>query len=202
MGRAGHAFLAIFALFFMQLFEALAARSNVSLSVIELGLFGAGLGLLFLCAAARSREGIWGRFSFAEFTAFMLAIIATSGIYRLAVAGLELESPSTPINHAELVAQLFGVAIVTPLKEEVIYRQLLFRSLSVSGSARAQLVPILGTSVIFALSHLAYWGTAALLHVAVIGVLLGWARAHTGGIALPLMMHIAVNTHAIVIWAL
>jgi len=84
----------------------------------------------------------------------------------------------------------------------VIYRQLLFRSLRLSGSGRAQLVPILGTSVLFALSHLAYWGTAALLHVAVIGVLLGWARARTGGIALPLMMHIAVNTHAIVIWAL
>jgi len=165
--------------------------------VKELAFFVVGLVLIFLCAAARPGESVWGRFGVRGFAFFMLAIIVTREIFNLAKSHFAWETPATAIEENAVAAQLFGIAIVAPIIEEVIFRQLLFRVLTVGSSRLAHLVPILGTSALFALYHLAYWGTASLLFIALVGLLMGWARARSGGILLPLAMHIGMNTHAI-----
>jgi len=197
LGRTGNAVFAFAALFFVQIFYGASLKSNIPLPVIELAFFGVGLVLIFLCAAARPGESVWGRFGVRGFVFFMLAIIVSREIFDLAKSHFGWETPITAIQMDAVAAQLFGVAIVTPIIEEVIYRQYLFRAFSCGSGRLASLVPILGTSTIFALSHLAYWGTASLLFVSLAGLLMGWARARSGGILLPLAMHIGMNTHAI-----
>lgn len=193
LGRAGHAVFAFAALFFVEIFYGAASSSMVK----ELAFFVVGLVLIFLCAAARPSESVWGRFGVRGFAFFMLAIIVTREIFNLAKSHFAWETPTTAIEENTVAAQLFGIAIVAPIIEEVIFRQLLFRVLTVGSSRLAYLVPILGTSALFALYHLAYWGTASLLFIALAGLLMGWARARSGGVLLPLAMHIGMNTHAI-----
>lgn len=202
MGRAGHAVFALSAMFLVMVSYGAAANSPIPLLTVELAFFGVGLVLIFLAAIARPSENVWGRIGVGEFAFFMLAVLALKVLYHFAQPVFGWSSFIPNVRQDAVAASHMRDVIVAPIIEEVIFRQFLFRALTVGSSRLAFLVPILGTSAIFALCHPHYWGTSAQLSVALSGVLYGVARARTGGIALPLVMHIAVNTQEIVMWSL
>jgi len=91
--------------------------------------------------------------------------------------------PPTGILLFELCAVVLG-----PLAEELLYRGVLLPWLERFLSSRTALAI---SGAIFAAQHLAYGpGIAA---VFVTGLVLGWARQRTGGLAAPLFIHTAYN---------
>lgn len=79
--------------------------------------------------------------------------------------------------------------MVGPLSEEVVFR----------GVILPRLVPWLGapggivvTAVLFTLPHYGY-SVQASVTVFLAGIVFGWARLRTGGLAVPVALHMAVN---------
>jgi membrane protease YdiL (CAAX protease family)/Flp pilus assembly protein TadD len=84
------------------------------------------------------------------------------------------------------------MAVAIPAIEEILFRGLLFGSLR---KWLASMWTVIVTALIFAAFHLQ---PAAFIQLFLLGCLLGWARARTGSVALPILLHVLNNSLAAV----
>jgi membrane protease YdiL (CAAX protease family) len=88
---------------------------------------------------------------------------------------------------------LFGIVVIAPVIEELVFRGFLFEGLRNSRLGEAGAVIL--TSLVFASIHVQY-EAFAVGQVLAIGLLLGTARARTGSVLLAIAMHTLVNAVA------
>ena len=87
---------------------------------------------------------------------------------------------------------LLTIAFVVPIAEEIVFRGLLFGSLQRWFRVR-WIVPL--TALVFAVIHLDIFFLLPLLFL---GLILGWARARTGSLGLPIFLHCLNNCLALI----
>lgn len=92
---------------------------------------------------------------------------------------------------------LLAIALVgaAPVAEELVFRGFMFRGLAASraGVAGAILIP----SAVWAMMHIQY-SAFYLLHIFIIGLILGWLRWRSGSATLTLILHAIINLTALV----
>lgn len=95
---------------------------------------------------------------------------------------------------AELALRLFGIVLLAPVAEELLFRGMLFHRIlhSPLGVAAAVVIP----AILFALLHLQY-SLAAMAFILIDGLFLGVVRFATGSTYLTIAMHIAGNLFAV-----
>jgi membrane protease YdiL (CAAX protease family) len=86
---------------------------------------------------------------------------------------------------------LLGMGLLAPTAEEILFRGLLFRAI---GRWLSGPWTIVVTAAIFALAHLQ---PSYFLPLFGVGLVLGWARKRTGGLALPILLHCVNNCVAL-----
>mgnify|MGYP001471863272 CR=1 FL=1 len=88
--------------------------------------------------------------------------------------------------------ELLGSCLVIPLAEELLYRGVVERRLSLlCGSAPA----IVLSAVIFGVMH---WNVVQFLYAGILGLLLAWLLERTGFLYAPVLAHIGANVMAVV----
>ena len=91
-----------------------------------------------------------------------------------------------------VVFELLGSCLVIPLAEELLYRGVVERRLSLlCGSAPA----IVLSAVIFGVMH---WNVVQFLYAGILGLLLAWLLERTGFLYAPVLAHIGANVMAVV----
>lgn len=91
-----------------------------------------------------------------------------------------------------VVFELLGSCLVIPLAEELLYRGVVERRLSLlCGSAPA----IVLSAVIFGVMH---WNVVQFLYAGILGLLLAWMLERTGFLYAPVLAHIGANVMAVV----
>jgi membrane protease YdiL (CAAX protease family) len=92
---------------------------------------------------------------------------------------------------------LLAIALVgtAPLAEELVFRGFMFRGLAASrmGVAGAILIP----SAVWTVMHIQY-SAFHLVHIFIIGLLLGWLRWRAGSTTLTLILHAVINLAALI----
>jgi len=92
---------------------------------------------------------------------------------------------------------LLAIALVVaaPLAEELVFRGFMFRGLAASrvGVSGAILIP----SAIWAVMHVQY-SPFYLVHIFIIGLLLGWLRVRSGSTTLTLILHGVINLTSLI----
>jgi membrane protease YdiL (CAAX protease family) len=163
----------------------------------------AGAGAVILAAAYRSRTSVAdylalvrprGRAAevvLASVAAFAVAMLM---VYGLAFA-LDIEYVSSwPKTLTWLtVVRWIDRAVVVPVWEELLFRGLMYRGLAQSRLGTWGAIGV--TTVLFALVHFAAepWDWLRLFNVTVMGLTLGWLRAHTASLLPPIVVHAIWN---------
>ena len=93
-----------------------------------------------------------------------------------------------------------AIAVCAPVSEEVLFRGFMFSGLAASRLGAKGAVAL--TSLAFAIVHGGQYGWVEMVEIAVVGVLLGIARARTGSLFPPLAMHIALNLTSLTLYSL
>ncbi len=155
-----------------------------------------GLVLIKVCSIVRPGESIWGRFSRRQFSVFMLCILALQVVFQVLRAALGADDGGAQIVREMVRASFLGALVAAPLFEEAVCRGLLWRALEFGKSRMAVAIPVIVTATSFAVIHGSNPGQLALMGA--VGIILGIARAATGGIALPLALHIGMNVYVAV----
>ena len=102
------------------------------------------------------------------------------------------EAPEFTDHGLALAIRVFGIVVLAPLLEELVFRGLLFQLLL----GRIGPAPtVIGTALVFALAHGQYRGLD-LAQVLVDGLVLGLARLRTGSTRVPFWMHALGNALA------
>jgi membrane protease YdiL (CAAX protease family)/Tfp pilus assembly protein PilF len=140
-----------------------------------------------------------GKLLLAAIAAFGCALLFESGYTWLVeritgkpIPGQMIVSWLSAGGHSRWVTFL-GVALLAPAGEEVLFRGLIF------GAIRGRLSSgwtVVITAALFALMHLQPIYFAPLF---AIGLVLGWARDRSGGLALPIMLHCVNNCGALLV---
>lgn len=86
-----------------------------------------------------------------------------------------------------------AVSFVAPLTEEILFRGLLFGAI---GKRLSAWWTIVVTAAIFAVVHMQ---VTYFIPVFAVGLLLGWARHKSGGLALPVILHCVNNSLALIV---
>jgi membrane protease YdiL (CAAX protease family) len=94
-------------------------------------------------------------------------------------------------NTQSLWLMLLGIGLLSPIAEEILFRGLLFGAIGKWVSARWTIVL---TAILFSLVHLQ---PSYFLPLFGVGLVLGWARHKSGGLALPILMHCINNCVAL-----
>jgi membrane protease YdiL (CAAX protease family) len=121
---------------------------------------------------------------------FAVVILATEVIGRW----LGLPAPSRwELPLAIALLRAFGIVVLAPLGEELIFRGALFSVLKKTrlGAAGAILIP----AVFFAAIHTQY-GLSEVALIFLDGALFGLARYHSGSVLVPVLMHAMGNLYA------
>ena len=91
-----------------------------------------------------------------------------------------------------VVFELLGSCLMIPLAEELLYRGVVERRLSLlCGSVPA----IVLSAVIFGVMH---WNVVQFLYAGILGLLLAWLLERTGFLYAPVLAHIGANVMAVV----
>jgi membrane protease YdiL (CAAX protease family) len=90
---------------------------------------------------------------------------------------------------------VIALVVAAPLAEELVFRGFMFRGLAASrvGVRGAILIP----SAIWAVMHIQY-SAFYLVHIFVIGLLLGWLRWRSGSTALTMFLHAIINLTSLI----
>jgi membrane protease YdiL (CAAX protease family) len=97
------------------------------------------------------------------------------------------------------IVRAFGVIILAPICEELIFRGVLFKA--VSKSRAGSIGAVIITSVIFTAAHYQY-GILDLVTIFVDALYWGWVRHKTGSVIIPIILHMLANTISVIefIW--
>ncbi len=109
------------------------------------------------------------------------------------IVGIAAPEPWTDQTTAMLVVRFAGMVLLAPFAEELLFRGLLFGRIEPTqlGVAGAVIVPAL----VFAAVHIQY-GLVECAWILFDAVLFGVARAHSGSLLVPMMMHAMGNAYA------
>jgi membrane protease YdiL (CAAX protease family) len=90
---------------------------------------------------------------------------------------------------------VLALVVAAPLAEELVFRGFMFRGLAASrvGVPGAILIP----SAIWAVMHIQY-SAFYLVHIFIIGLLLGWLRWRSGSTTLTLLLHAIINLTSLI----
>ena len=125
---------------------------------------------------------VWG--------ALWIALIAASELVSRRM-GMERPAPWTyPL--PQIALRVFGIVLLAPVAEELLFRGLLFHRLVAWSAVAAVLIP----AVLFSVLHLQY-SVPDMVLIFVDGVFLGIVRWATGSTYLTIAMHVAGNLFAI-----
>ncbi len=186
---------------FQQKMEAYASNGDV-VAVTALWSGIAGMAVLLLFTA------LWKRGAIRDLLGLRLptlrATLGWLGIFIVLGAALELLAWLFPAFRTEFMSRILGsttdrmmmvlgVGIAAPLFEEFLLRGLLYGSLRFVVDKH---VAVALTAGIFTLMHLQYEVMVMLL-ILPIGVVLGYARANTGSIWVPVLLHVINNLYSV-----
>jgi membrane protease YdiL (CAAX protease family) len=127
-------------------------------------------------------------------------------LFALVVAGVEVIGQLIPSlgtdfmkdvvgSSTDLIKLALGVVVLGPLFEELLLRGLLFGTVRHIADEH---VSVAVTAGVFALMHLQY-SVPIMLLIIPLGVVLGYARARSGSILVPIVLHMANNSLS-VLW--
>lgn len=192
--RGGYVFLAL---------AAIAAAYAMVWAQLALGLSGviavgglalASLGLILACQTFRPDERMWGRLKIRHFMVFMLAIVAVQFVCLQVRVAFGDYDAGAQITREMLKANALGVLVAAPLFEEVVFRGLIWRAVEFGKGRFATVMTVIVTAAVFALFH-SQSNLVQLALMGSVGIILGVARAVSGGLALPIALHIAMNIY-------
>lgn len=93
-----------------------------------------------------------------------------------------------------LLLQVFlGSVILAPLMEELIFRGFLLRAPNFEKSTGAAMLALFASSALFSATHANYENISSFIAIFGIGLILGVARIASGGLLLPIALHVAAN---------
>lgn len=91
------------------------------------------------------------------------------------------------------------IAVVAPIYEELLFRGVMFGFLVQSKAQNRLWLSIIVSSALFVVAHGQYEAFGLCL-IFVLALLFAWARAKTGGLALPIALHMANNAVAMTVF--
>ncbi|EMJ4585551.1 CPBP family intramembrane metalloprotease [Pseudomonas aeruginosa] len=97
-----------------------------------------------------------------------------------------------------LLPVFIGSVILAPLMEELIFRGFLLRAPNMERSTRAAMLAIFASAGIFSVTHFNYVNTSSFVAIFFVGVVLGLARIASGGLLLPVALHMAANAKVLI----
>ncbi|MBK8497318.1 MAG: CPBP family intramembrane metalloprotease [Flavobacteriales bacterium] len=165
---------------------------------------GLCLGLLLLTVV------LWKRTRTADFLGLRfpqpMQLLKWFGLFALLMLGIEMLARLSPVFQSDFMKEVvgsttnmamlvLGVAVIGPLFEEFLLRGLLYGSLRHIVDEHASVALTAG---VFALMHLQY-SLPIMLLILPMGIVLGYARARSGSIWVPVMLHM-VNNGLSVVW--
>lgn len=120
---------------------------------------------------------------------------AAAGVGLAAVAlAAALSGPApSPAGTLQAVAGSALLGSAAAVAEEALFRGLVYRRLEAGGAGLA----VIGSAVLFAAVHVPAYGLGAVPVDLAAGLLLGWQRRATGGLAAPAITHVAANLLAV-----
>lgn len=108
------------------------------------------------------------------------------------------QEPPRFVDKAMIAAGLGAVVFVSsvvvgPIVEEVIFRGFLFRGPNLDRSIYSTFVVLILTSAIFSAAHTNYTQPTTFIIIFLTGLVLGIARVASGGLLLPIVLHMCTN---------
>lgn len=97
-----------------------------------------------------------------------------------------------------LLPVFIGSVILAPVMEELILRGFLLRVPNMERSTGAAMLAIVVSASIFSVAHINYSNISSFVVIFLIGVVLGIARIVSGGLLLPVALHMAVNSKVLI----
>jgi hypothetical protein len=162
--------------------------------------WSAGIGSLFILVAC----WMWKREGFRAILGLRLPTVKKTalffGLFALVALAIELLAWASPAFRTDFMQQvlatttdwpllIIGVALLGPLFEELLIRGLLFGSLRHIADEH---VSVAVTAGVFAFMHMQY-SVLIMLLILPMGIVLGYARARTGSLLVPIALHMANN---------
>lgn len=143
------------------------------------------------------------RFSLKKFAGWMVvavAMLAGQAIYE-SIASIGRESAlleqAVEFHQYSLLVQVgivASIALFGPITEEIIFRYLVIDAFTVNAGRLWVWVGSVLSIVLFTISHNQYLNLSSFIFIGAYAIILTLARLHTGGIAMPLMMHVLNNS--------
>lgn len=142
-----------------------------------------------------------GEIVFALICAVALDLVCDATLYIAGhdvVPAFQMEAYQTAKDAGWLFGLTFAVVIVAPFGEEIAFRGFLYRGLARPGR---EMLAIAVIAFLWALLHFQYdW--LGMVQIFAVGLMLGWFRWASGSTALTIMMHVLINSQAMIETAL
>jgi membrane protease YdiL (CAAX protease family) len=175
--------------------------ADLRATLIKVILPFAGIVVVLVMAKLRKldlQEVVGLRLPSAQRFALWIAIwIAWMAISELVLQSMHMEQPAPWRAYAPLIVALriLAIGILGPIAEELIFRGLLFGRLAPRIGAVVTIVLLAAGWSLIHLPNGYQWTTIALIFID--GLILGFARKHTGSVYVPIAMHILGNLYSI-----
>lgn len=88
--------------------------------------------------------------------------------------------------------------VVAPIVEEVFFRHFFLRAFPYARSAGWAILTVVVTSIFFSAVHLQYTCIVSFVSLFLMGVVYAYARIFSGGLALPILLHMAYNASSFI----
>ena len=166
---------------------------NIVPAIIVLNVLGYSFKDMFKLPNMKPVKIIRTTFETLGITFLCITPVASLIISLISGAGGEITSPDFSVPKETLMAQILYVVmlvVVAPITEEIFYRGLIQRSLMPFGKGFAIVI----SSLIFAVIHGNFMQTPNAFFM---GLLLGYAAMKTNSIVLPIILHFANNSIAL-----
>lgn len=97
-----------------------------------------------------------------------------------------------------IISTCLVIFLIAPLNEEIIFRGMILNVFTLGGRGLFWLGACV-SSVLFMLVHSQYQQTSTLIEMFAVGMILCSARRHSGGMVLPVMLHILASVIAVIL---
>lgn len=125
---------------------------------------------------------------------FIILIGIEEFFYNLEYGGADPESWTHRYTTFEIILRFFGVVLLAPISEELLFRGLIFSQIK---KTRLKIIgAIVIPALIFSLIHIQYSSIIVLSLIFVDGVFYGIARYYTGSVLVPIILHMYSNLGA------